>query len=446
MPLTFTCPGCQKQLRAKDELAGRKTQCPGCGRVCRIPGGDEVTTRPAAAASRPRPAAPVVEDEDALEEAPPAPRAKRRPTVEDEERPTRPSKRRPGEEDDADEEERPARRLKKKRRQKSRTGLYLLVGGVALVCLLLCSGAGAGFAWWWFNRPSPWNMDRAQQYLPDNCTLLVSIRWDEMQNSRAFQDLKNAIPNINGFQQPSGFTSLQSAGIEQMVVGAGPEVKNDALVVIRTRKKVTVADLKTGTGASTYTQSTVGRYTVYTSATDAFCVIDPLTTVVGEPATVKRVLSRNQKATLSAGLQQAMQHADFGKHIAFALGIKELAQNQQGLLPANPFMGPRNNTPVPQGMAGQATFDADTHLAITLLCQDAKAAEDTRKQLDTGVKALKLFPGLPRELSQILDGLKVSVAGSNLNGDLTVRTSTLLTLLRQLERNQRPVFPGQPRR
>lgn len=27
----FECPGCSKQIKVKDELAGRKVKCPGCG-------------------------------------------------------------------------------------------------------------------------------------------------------------------------------------------------------------------------------------------------------------------------------------------------------------------------------------------------------------------------------------------------------------------------------
>jgi hypothetical protein len=35
--ITFSCPGCQKKLSVKDELAGKKARCPACGRVAIIP-------------------------------------------------------------------------------------------------------------------------------------------------------------------------------------------------------------------------------------------------------------------------------------------------------------------------------------------------------------------------------------------------------------------------
>jgi hypothetical protein len=35
--ITFACPTCQKKLSVKDELAGKKGKCPGCGQTMAIP-------------------------------------------------------------------------------------------------------------------------------------------------------------------------------------------------------------------------------------------------------------------------------------------------------------------------------------------------------------------------------------------------------------------------
>ncbi len=37
MSLSVTCPDCDKTLRVKDELAGKKVRCPGCSTVIPIP-------------------------------------------------------------------------------------------------------------------------------------------------------------------------------------------------------------------------------------------------------------------------------------------------------------------------------------------------------------------------------------------------------------------------
>ena len=35
--ISFVCPACNKQLKVKDELAGKKAKCPGCGKPIMIP-------------------------------------------------------------------------------------------------------------------------------------------------------------------------------------------------------------------------------------------------------------------------------------------------------------------------------------------------------------------------------------------------------------------------
>jgi uncharacterized RDD family membrane protein YckC/phage FluMu protein Com len=37
MPIVFQCSGCNRQLRAKEEAAGRKARCPQCGTITEIP-------------------------------------------------------------------------------------------------------------------------------------------------------------------------------------------------------------------------------------------------------------------------------------------------------------------------------------------------------------------------------------------------------------------------
>lgn len=35
--IAFSCSHCQRELRAKDDMAGRAVKCPGCGQATRIP-------------------------------------------------------------------------------------------------------------------------------------------------------------------------------------------------------------------------------------------------------------------------------------------------------------------------------------------------------------------------------------------------------------------------
>jgi hypothetical protein len=37
MPILFTCPDCNKSVKVKDDLAGKRVRCPGCGTIQRVP-------------------------------------------------------------------------------------------------------------------------------------------------------------------------------------------------------------------------------------------------------------------------------------------------------------------------------------------------------------------------------------------------------------------------
>ena len=48
MTMKFSCPHCQKTLKVKDELAGKKAKCPGCQKVIVIPKPKAVAAPPVA--------------------------------------------------------------------------------------------------------------------------------------------------------------------------------------------------------------------------------------------------------------------------------------------------------------------------------------------------------------------------------------------------------------
>ena len=67
MSISVQCPGCEKKLKTKDELAGKRIKCPGCGQVFQLPacrqapvpadGGPTAATPASATKAGPAPAA-----------------------------------------------------------------------------------------------------------------------------------------------------------------------------------------------------------------------------------------------------------------------------------------------------------------------------------------------------------------------------------------------------
>ena len=113
MAISVACPSCDRELKVKDELVGRKVKCPGCGESIAVPSAqraDAVSERPQ---KKPRPV-----PDDAVSDA-------------------APKKKRAAAEDDGDEE----RPRKKKKKQSSNLALWLGAGAGVLL-LLACLVAG----------------------------------------------------------------------------------------------------------------------------------------------------------------------------------------------------------------------------------------------------------------------------------------------------------------
>src|SRR5439155_4482337 len=120
MAISLSCPTCDKTLKVKDELAGRKVKCPGCGEAVPVPAGDE---------------AAVVSAEK-------LPRGKPLPVEDEEDRPR-----------------------KKKKKKKSNLGLWIGVGGGGLALLLLI-GCGIG-AFFYFKTPGEKKLDDQAKAKPE---------------------------------------------------------------------------------------------------------------------------------------------------------------------------------------------------------------------------------------------------------------------------------------
>jgi hypothetical protein len=144
MPITVACE-CGKQLRVKEELAGKKIRCPGCQAIVVVPAADAVVEE-----SPRRPARVEAIEEDEA----PAPKARRQAApVEDEAPPRQPAKK-PARADDydndyAEEEDRYAARKKKA----ARARLFAVLGVGVIVLGLACAGGGVLLYYFVINPP-----------------------------------------------------------------------------------------------------------------------------------------------------------------------------------------------------------------------------------------------------------------------------------------------------
>src|SRR5262245_26748529 len=145
MPIRITCTSCNKLLSVRDELAGKKVKCPGCGTIFTA----SATAATAVKAAPPKLAPPSAKDKVAAKPmakaAPPPPRDA---DEQMDERPVRGKRPAPRDDDEDEADDRPVRRGKKAAAGGSLLWLWLVLGGV----LVVGGAVGAGFLF--FSGPS----------------------------------------------------------------------------------------------------------------------------------------------------------------------------------------------------------------------------------------------------------------------------------------------------
>ena len=145
MSIEFSCAECDRTIKVKDELAGRRVKCPGCATAITVPVSEEEEApspkkKPAAKRrdeeedERPARKKAAARDEDGDEDRPRKKAARRDEDDEDD----RPRKRRRDEEED----DRPRRKKKAAPAKSSLPLILAIVGGVVLL-------AGVGVGVWW---------------------------------------------------------------------------------------------------------------------------------------------------------------------------------------------------------------------------------------------------------------------------------------------------------
>jgi hypothetical protein len=79
-----------------------------------------------------------------------------------------------------------------------------------------------------------------------------------------------------------------------------------------------------------------------------------------------------------------------------------------------------------EGFALQASITTDLSLDCFLICKSAKGAEDLKKKYEDSVKeASKMGAFLPKEATELMNSVKISTSGGNLNANVTISGETI---------------------
>jgi hypothetical protein len=406
MPIAFRCPGCAQALKVPDTMAGRSGKCPKCGTVLLVPAMKAAAE--VAPARKARPPGSAVVEEKAV-----------------------PARRRPGVEsngDEAPEEPIPPRQVRKKKKaKKSPVLLFGLVGAGCFGLLMCCSGIG-GLAWWLW----PSSFDDDLKYVPNNCQIVASVRWDDLMQSEAFKQMKREFPEVNKeLNDSKKELGLSPDDIDQIVFGAANA--KEFIVVIRTKKEVTAADLRSKDSKVKYTESKVGKYLLQEpqdSFNPAFCVVDKKRFLVGEKGALRAVLTRDKKPEFSKNLEAAMKEVDFKKTVAFAMDtqfVRSQASNLGALGKQKDALGAFGKM---NGVAAHLNVRSDVDIKMVILCQDTTTANDVKKMIDGFLAMGRNVPDLPKEASDLLN-VDLKVDGKNVVGNKTIKIAPLIKVAKE---------------
>ncbi len=400
MSIQFACPKCNKQHRTAPEFAGRQARC-SCGEVLVVP----------TLASQPQ-----TEDPQDFPFPPPpvAPRMPPRPSPAAAD-PTNPATWEPEPVKYTKAATKPSPLAKLLAEQRL---LVIGVGaGIGLIVLL------ALVVWMFFGGGG---IAEARRYLPNDCLVVATANVDAVMNSSIYQQMKKDLPNVaddeRHMEQEVG---VAPANISRITFGVGGKLNSpsdsEMAMVVRLKKAVSAADIKSNSKQK-YEETKIGNITVFeaTNHGEAFCMPES-TLIVTCPKleVLKNILERGKSPEFSEGMQNAMNEANFSRTLAVAVNVKGLGSKVIDGLPVNANLSEFTENVL--GLALDVSLDSSkATVNATLLCKDAKLAEDVRKMLDAAQVAMRNYakkaPGTPSEAADTIDAVKFSVSGAKVKG------------------------------
>jgi hypothetical protein len=424
---SYECTICGHGFEVGDDRAGSMVRCPHCGTSNRIPWNHGVPLP----ATLPPPERPKKTRKPADEGPLPVP---------------------PG---DQDEQKAEGRRKK--------TFRILLFGATALFAFLCIP---CGLAGWWFF--SPGSLGSEQKYFPNKTQLVVSIHVEKGMNSDLFKQLRKDVGKNDGLadlledRTSEEAVGLPLADMERITFAGSTTDSEEEAVIVRCRRSVKAADIKSRLHGGRYEEVSVGKFTVYQAQGDgrnSFCVVEDKVAVFAPFGTLQGILLRGKVPELPEAMQSALAKADFSRTVALAANVKGIRKSAES---------DRNTGPSPlRGLAtmlalaplltkdgsddeverlekklatieylsGTIEVKSDASASFTAVCTDSTSAEDLKKVLEENLDRnrnkskqdgfLGDDPGT-EVVKEILTSARISASGKSVTVTATLKDETIL--------------------
>lgn len=424
MPVEFECGKCDKRLRVRDDLAGKRIKCPGCGAAISVPDVDDAPTE--REEEQPRPTRIRSERPEPARDD--RPTRKRRPDDDEDDRPRRrrdeddeddlPRAGRRRDEDDEDDEPRGRRRGGKQKKGGSSLPLILGIGGgvvalglVGVLTVWMLSGGGGGGG------------SRAV-FVPGDGQGFVSVRladvWktDAVRNAvAAARQAQPGMPDpVAEMQEAVGMTPEEIERITVVIQLTGPE---QTWVVVETVTPYDQAKVRGKLANPTDGTHEGKKYVVgnLKQSRTAVHFAGPRMLVVGEEPAVRRALEVSIKRN-SGPLDEALGLIGSGKHVVAGFTLPPMARAQMQQLARNPQAA--QFAPLAEFQSGTVTANVGQSLDIETALRyaadpqaaSAKGAADAAVKMATGMITVARFqPQMEPAIKELIDSAEKTLAG-----------------------------------
>jgi hypothetical protein len=244
--------------------------------------------------------------------------------------------------------------------------------------------------------------------------------------------------------------------VERITVGVRITEQAEPLVVIRTRKSISAADVKAvrrvprDVQPFRYEERTAGKHIIYEgkgsragqewSEGPAFSVPESRVVLFGSADLLRKVLQRDGKPELPEAMRNTLDEANFRAHtLVVAVNAKAgLTQGENRLaeefVAKNlSFVDPKS-VKATEGVVYYAKAAADLEVGMVMLFKDAKLAQEEKAMADGNLvsvrRALKDVPQVPREVIDAVEAVTPTVSGSTIRLSATLKPAPLIKLIK----------------
>jgi hypothetical protein len=330
-----------------------------------------------------------------------------------------------------------------------------VVLGAGLSALVV---AGAGLALWLVLRQPAGDWRRDARYLPDDCHFLVTLKAQELLNSKAAEATFKEIARLgqtanatfaevgaqisgkpappppplpdprqqfaDGLRKEAG---LDLADIQHVTI-AGQGGFEAIVVVVRASKPVKAEEILARIQPNKFSKSRVAGHTLYEGIHLSFALPEDRAVIFGSSATLRKVLERNGEATLSPSLKAAVDRADFSKSATVVASWAKLKRSP-GFGGGLDLLGA---PAVPE--TGSFSFDVSDGVAATFRgsFKEAGEAEAFKTALERQVAAARKINGIPPALTKVLETIRATQSGNSVTVTASSDAEVVVAMIAQL--------------